>query len=152
MVTNLLPTLEILASSVVVGYIATLVDRFFGFTSFYSPFALVVGGACLFFGLFVRVWASAAFTRHQVRVLQLRAPEALVTDGPYAYSRHPLYVGIIALVVGVAILYGSWSMLAFSLVLWCFGDWWIRRHEEPGLMQKFGSTYDDYVHRVRRWF
>jgi|SRR3989344_1300597 len=148
---NLLPTIEILVSSIIVAYVGQTVDSWLTIHSIFSYWATLTGVVVLLFGIVVRIWATVAFSRNKVKVLQLSAPDTLVQDGPYAYSRNPLYVGIFCMVLGVALLLGSVTAVLFSVLLLFFANWWIQTREEPSLLKKFGDSYKNYLQVTRRW-
>ncbi len=80
-----------------------------------------------------------------------RPTETIVTDGPYRYSRNPLYIGLMSLYSGAAVMGDSlWvlGLLAPLLVVMHFG---VILREEAYLERKFGDVYRAYRARVRRW-
>ena len=77
-------------------------------------------------------------------------PKILVTRGPYAYSRHPMYLAELGLWAGWAILYGSILVLAGFVVL-CVVVSMLAPREERALEAKFGEAYRRYRARVPRW-
>ena len=79
------------------------------------------------------------------------APKVLVTLGPYRHLRNPMYLGVLLLVLGEALLVGSRSILLYSGVLSFFFHPFILLVEEPVLRRQFGTSYDDYCTAVRRW-
>jgi protein-S-isoprenylcysteine O-methyltransferase Ste14 len=96
-------------------------------------------------------WSLWLFGRHETGLLPGQATRAMIEEGPYRLSRNPLYVGMLALYLGLALLVPTfWGVVLFPaavvLVLWG-----AIRPEERFLHQRFGATYDDYTRRVRRW-
>ena len=80
-----------------------------------------------------------------------RPSTALVQDGPYAYSRNPLYLGATAQYVGLALAFGTWlALVMLPIALWLVQKLNIEP-EERYLLNKFGQTYQNYSARVRRW-
>jgi protein-S-isoprenylcysteine O-methyltransferase Ste14 len=77
-------------------------------------------------------------------------PKILLTRGPYGLSRHPMYVGELALWLGWAILYGSPAVLA-AFVAFCIGVGRLAPREERDLESTFGDEYRDYANVVSRW-
>jgi protein-S-isoprenylcysteine O-methyltransferase Ste14 len=78
-------------------------------------------------------------------------PTTLVTDGPYRFSRNPLYLSLALLLLGAAIYFGSLtSFLVIPVFVWAVNRSFIRP-EEARLATVFGDSYRDYCHRVRRW-
>jgi protein-S-isoprenylcysteine O-methyltransferase Ste14 len=96
-------------------------------------------------------WALWSFGRHQTGLLPGQATTSMIEDGPYRWSRNPLYVGLLGLSVGVALLTASvWALIllpaAVALLLWG-----AILPEERFLRARFGAPYDAYARRVRRW-
>jgi protein-S-isoprenylcysteine O-methyltransferase Ste14 len=96
-------------------------------------------------------WSLWLFSRHETGLLPGQATHAMIEDGPYRLSRNPLYVGLLTLYVGLALLAPTfWALVLFPaavlLVLWG-----AIRPEERFLHERFGAPYDDYTRRVRRW-
>jgi protein-S-isoprenylcysteine O-methyltransferase Ste14 len=81
----------------------------------------------------------------------MQAPAALVTDGPFARSRNPMYVAMALALVGVAVALGSVWALAGPLAFWLVLDRSIVPWEEERLTATFGEAYAAYRARVRRW-
>jgi protein-S-isoprenylcysteine O-methyltransferase Ste14 len=78
------------------------------------------------------------------------SPAILMTGGPYAISRHPMYIGELALWLGWAILYGSIPVLiGFAVLAAVVGL--LAPREERALEAKFGEVYRGYKARVPRW-
>ena len=77
--------------------------------------------------------------------------DALIDTGPFAVVRNPLYVGLIALDVAVALLAQSFWALVFAPIGVVALSWGAIRPEERYLSGKFGSEYQAYRARVRRW-
>jgi len=80
-----------------------------------------------------------------------RPATALVTGGPFRFSRNPLYLSLITLYVGITLLFDAlWPLILLVPVL-AFVHWGIVKREEHYLELKFGDAYRDYKTRVRRW-
>jgi len=96
-------------------------------------------------------WSLWLFARDQTGLLPGQATNALIEDGPYARSRNPLYVGLLALYLAIALLAPTvWGLLLFPVAVLLI-DWGAIRPEERFLHERFGAPYDDYTRRVRRW-
>ncbi len=76
----------------------------------------------------------------------------LVTNGPYAYTRNPLYLGGFFLTLGLSLLTGSLWIAAGCLAYWALIYNPIIREEERFLTQTFGQAYTDYCRTVPRWW
>jgi protein-S-isoprenylcysteine O-methyltransferase Ste14 len=96
-------------------------------------------------------WSLWLFRRHETGLLPGQATQAMIEEGPYRHSRNPLYVGLLALYLALALLAPTfWGLVLFPaavlLVLWG-----AIHPEERFLHERFGAPYDDYARRVRRW-
>ena len=105
----------------------------------------------------VLVWvllAGAAFGRFlraRTTILPFRPTAALVTGGPYRFTRNPMYVSLAALYAGGALLLNAlWPLLILPFVL-VLVDRMVIRKEERYLAHAFGMEYASYRSRVRRW-
>jgi protein-S-isoprenylcysteine O-methyltransferase Ste14 len=78
-------------------------------------------------------------------------PQRFVERGSYRFVRSPMYLGVLLLVVGQALLLGREILFAWAAVGWLIFELSLVTWEEPGLRRRFGASYDDYRRRVRRW-
>jgi len=78
------------------------------------------------------------------------SPKVFLTRGPYAFSRHPMYLAEMGLWLGWTILFGSVSVLLGCLVM-CVGASIVAQREELALDLKFGAAYREYKAVVPRW-
>lgn len=95
------------------------------------------------------VWDFASFGRGTPAPID--APKRLVTRGLYRYSRNPMYVGVLTVILGWSAYFQSTAVLLYAVAVFgCFSIF-IRFYEEPRLHREFGSGYEGYVSRVGRW-
>jgi protein-S-isoprenylcysteine O-methyltransferase Ste14 len=102
-------------------------------------------------GLTLVVAAATQFRRAGTPIHAFEQPTTLVTHGLYRYSRNPIYLGMIVLLTGVAVLLGSLSPFA---AIPLFAVTIARRFivsEESRLSAAFGDAYRQYLARTRRW-
>jgi protein-S-isoprenylcysteine O-methyltransferase Ste14 len=96
-----------------------------------------------------------AFARFAIQGLGTPAPVApprnLVITGLYRYVRNPMYVSVIAIIVGQALLLGDWRLIAYAALFWFVTHLFVVFHEEPTLSRNFGEPYADYCAKVPRW-
>jgi protein-S-isoprenylcysteine O-methyltransferase Ste14 len=96
-------------------------------------------------------WALVMIGRHRTALLPGAETTTVIDRGPFAWSRNPLYVGLLAGSAGVALAAASaWALAALPLE-WALLRWGAVLPEERYLTDKFGATYTDYADRVRRW-
>ena len=78
-------------------------------------------------------------------------PERFVERGSYRFVRSPMYLGVLMLIVGQALLLGREILFAWAAAAWLIFELSLVVWEEPGLRRRFGASYEDYTRRVRRW-
>lgn len=78
-------------------------------------------------------------------------PRRLVASGVYRYTRNPMYLAYLAIIIGEALLFGSAALLIYGAALWAIGHWYVVRREEPLLEERFGDAYRGYCRRTPRW-
>ena len=109
------------------------------------------GAAALATGCALNVWALIERRRRTSGEFQLEQPESLVTTGPYAFSRHPMYTGWWLIHLGVGMLRGSaWvvATLPLAVLVEHFGGSVV---EERELQRRFGAEYTRYAEGVSRY-
>ena len=115
------------------------------------PVLVPTGWLLIVLGLGIMLWAMLTFRLAHTSVLPFRPATAIVTRGPYRFSRNPMYVGLSLLYVGLAFLTGmAWPLVVLPVVLVALTALVIRR-EERYLEDAFGAEYAAYSARVRRW-
>ncbi len=94
----------------------------------------------------------AALSVHEVSAIEVEAPTELITTGPYAISRNPMYVAWSLIYIGTIFFVDTkWLMLLFSFVL-AYTHYRVILREEGGLEELFGNEYREYCKQVRRYF
>jgi protein-S-isoprenylcysteine O-methyltransferase Ste14 len=96
-----------------------------------------------------------SFARFALQGLGTPAPIAptqnLVVTGLYRYVRNPIYVSVVAIILGQAILFGHWPLVLYGALLWVGFHVFVLVYEEPVLAETFGSQYAEYQANVPRW-
>jgi protein-S-isoprenylcysteine O-methyltransferase Ste14 len=77
--------------------------------------------------------------------------ETLVVSGQHRYVRNPMYLAVLSIVAGQALLFGSPAALAYAAVLFVTFDAFVVGYEEPTLAKRHGGSYDRYRSTVDRW-
>jgi len=118
-----------------------------------GPLAVMIpiGVVLIVAGLVLMNWATAAQRRAGTTEIAWRSSSALVTDGPFRFSRHPAYVGFLLWYLGASLFVNSvWplGLLPFAVVA---HHLLIVRPEEVLLRAQFGQSWDAYAARVRPW-
>jgi protein-S-isoprenylcysteine O-methyltransferase Ste14 len=111
----------------------------------------IIAAAMVGLGLMLMVWSSSTLSRARTTVLPHRASTALVTSGPFAISRNPIYVGNTLILAGFGGIANSvWYYLAAGVAL-VLVDRLAVRPEEAHLAARFPEEWAAYTARVRRW-
>jgi protein-S-isoprenylcysteine O-methyltransferase Ste14 len=77
--------------------------------------------------------------------------ETLVISGLYRYVRNPMYVAVVSVIVGQAVLFGSVALLGYAAIVWLCFHLFVLAYEEPTLSRRYGQAYDRYRATVPRW-
>jgi protein-S-isoprenylcysteine O-methyltransferase Ste14 len=78
-------------------------------------------------------------------------PERLVVTGFYRHVRNPMYVAVVAAILGQALVFGSVALLEYGAVVWLMFHLFVLAYEEPTLGRSFGADYDVFRAAVPRW-
>jgi len=96
-----------------------------------------------------------SFARFALQGLGTPAPIAptqnLVVTGLYRYVRNPIYVALVAVILGQAALFGDWRLMTYGGLMWLAFHAFVLAFEEPVLVEKFGAQYEDFRANVPRW-
>ena len=75
-------------------------------------------------------------------------PQKLVVTGLYRYVRNPMYVSVLAIVLGQALLFGDWRLMVYAALFWLACHAYVILYEERTLQRKFGAEYDAFRAKV----
>ena len=143
------PPPAIFAVAIIVG---AIVNRLYGFGSGGGGPWSFGGGAVIVLGVAISFWAIQQYRRANTSPDPKHRVQALVTGGPYRYSRNPLYIAAALMHVGFGIAVNM-PGIVFAVIpaLFILRKGVILR-EEDYLEELFGEEYLRYKARVRRWF
>ncbi len=126
--------------------------------NFFGPvygFALypwnLLGLVPLGIGIALNLIADAAFKKAQTTVKPFEISTALITTSVFGISRNPMYLGMVLILIGIAILMGSLSPLIVIVFFTALIELVFVRTEEKMLEQHFGLTWTEYQSKVRKW-
>ncbi len=112
----------------------------------------VVGGPLILAGSLLYASCAYAFARFgQGTPAPIDPPRHLVSRGLYARSRNPMYLGVVSVVLGEAVLFGSSRLLAYAGAVFTGFHLFVLLYEEPAHRRRFGAEFDEYCRRVPRW-
>ena len=110
-----------------------------------------IGGVLIALASAFAFSAIARFLRAGTNVPTRRPATVLVTNGPYRFTRNPIYTGMILLLLGIGVMVDSAWILAMAVPLALVLRFGVIAREERYLEAKFGDPYRAYCARVRRW-
>jgi protein-S-isoprenylcysteine O-methyltransferase Ste14 len=114
------------------------------------PWSLL-GIAPVLSGIALNLWADRQFKHARTTVKPFEESRCLITTGPFRISRHPMYLGMTALLAGLAVLLGTLtSMIVIPLFVLLMAVRFIPV-EERMMEETFGDAYRSYRKRVRSW-
>ncbi len=136
-----------------------------GMVAGYIPLAILRGGSQVETGIFsylafpfwligsiILLWCFWDFTfKGRGTPAPIDPPKELVATGFYRYIRNPMYVGVLAIIMGHFLWFGYWNLLIYAIVVFIGFNTFVAYYEEPTLKRKFGASYEDYLNRVPRW-
>jgi protein-S-isoprenylcysteine O-methyltransferase Ste14 len=126
--------------------LAVKVDRLIGITDIFSRSLSLILTSLFFLAAFVLIgWSVLSFLKAKGTPVPLNPPPQLVTTGPYAYVRNPMLSGVFALLFGLGVLLGSFSLLVIFTPLFIIVNVWeLKAIEEPELIKRLGQDYIEY--------
>jgi protein-S-isoprenylcysteine O-methyltransferase Ste14 len=116
----------------------------------YVP-ARVAGSILALGGLVIANWGRRTMESAGTNVKPSEPTLAIVSEGPFRFSRNPLYLSLAAVYLGITLLFNALWPLVLFLPLMIVAHFGIVLREERYLEKKFGETYLAYKRRVRRW-
>ena len=111
----------------------------------------LLGPVVTFSGAVLSLVTISILLRARTGILPFKPTRALITDGPFRFSRNPIYLGLLIAYLGVT----AWARLLWPLATLPIGLWALWQTaihpEETYLAGRFGEAYAAYCRRVRRW-
>jgi protein-S-isoprenylcysteine O-methyltransferase Ste14 len=112
------------------------------------PLAVVL----VFVGVFLAAWGRSTFAAAGTEIMPASASnKILVTDGPFRFTRNPMYLGVSVLTLGIAFYAGTLPFFAVPVLLFLLCNFVFIPFEEAKMQRQFHDQYTDYRRRVRRW-
>lgn len=102
-------------------------------------------------GVSLPVWGAMIFRRHQTNLTPYKDPGRLVTGGPFRFSRNPMYLGMLLVLIGAAVIYATVMSLFFAAIYFAVANWWYIPFEEHRMAAVFGDAFHAYRAETRRW-
>jgi len=143
---------SILVPGTVAGIIPWRLLQTSGEAALLLPSIWMVGFLPLLLGVGLYFWCAGAFTFiGKGTPAPIDAPKVLVTRGPYQLVRNPMYIAVLSVVIGEAILFRSFLLVGYALLVGLIVHMFVVFVEEPSLRRQFGASYETYLRSVPRW-
>jgi protein-S-isoprenylcysteine O-methyltransferase Ste14 len=110
-----------------------------------------IGGAIFAIAFALAIWAIVTIRKAGTQVETYKPTTTIVVDGPYRFTRNPIYLGMVLGQIGVAVAFDSLWILATLVLFYLVIRYGVIAREEAYLEHKFGDVYLGYKSRVRRW-
>lgn len=111
-----------------------------------------LGVALVVIGVVVAVWALFTFRREDTELNPMsETNKKLVTGGPFALTRNPMYLSLTVFSLGIAFWVGSLPMFVVPVLVFATANWVHIPFEEEKMRRQYGASFDAYTARVRRW-
>ena len=138
---------------VAIFLISVLLQKVFPVSAsfFNTQTAAILGYLFVAFGLIFALPALLKFLKSKNTLITVKPANSLQTDGIYAFTRNPMYLGLLFLYTGIAFFAGNWwTIILIPLVVIIITGYVIKR-EERYLHDAFGPDFTAYKIKVRRW-
>ncbi|TGS37482.1 MULTISPECIES: isoprenylcysteine carboxylmethyltransferase family protein [unclassified Mesorhizobium] len=142
----------IAAPGVVAGLIPWLLSERWSLPWSPLPGLVVAGGVLIVAAAAVLLHAFASFALEGLGTPAPVAPtERLVIGGIYRHVRNPMYVAVLSIIIGQALLFSSWSIATYAAIAAAEMVTFVKLYEEPTLAGRHGAEYKAYRHNVPGW-
>jgi protein-S-isoprenylcysteine O-methyltransferase Ste14 len=116
-----------------------------------GPLTMTAGVLCLVGSMALAFASIGQFRRSKTSIVPIRPAEAFVLSGPYHYTRNPMYVSLAVLTIACGLFLGTWWPIVMLVPALAIVQQFVILPEERYLRRRFGTEYEAYTHRVRRW-
>lgn len=119
--------------------------------TFAHPTLNIAGTFMFWAGIALMIWAILAFRAHNTSVIPHQMPRSIITTGPFARSRNPIYLGDLMVLGGVILSKGAWPCLILLPIFKAILERRFIAPEESRLKENFGADFGRYVEKTPRW-
>lgn len=109
------------------------------------------GSVVIVLGFLLMFWSANIFNSRKTTIHPIGTPNLLVTEGSYRFSRNPMYLGNLLILIGSAIILGTLTYFLGPIIFFLGINQIVIPYEEQKLRNIFKSDYMDYKKKVRRW-
>ena len=128
-----------------------LLDRRWPLPITSRPLTTIAGVFFLLGWMALAFLSIGRFRRSQTSIVPIRPAGALVLSGPYRYTRNPMYVSLALLTIACGLFFATWWPMVLLVPTLALVQQFVILPEERYLRRRFGTEYENYTRRVRRW-
>ena len=134
------------------GIVAFILPIFIGISTGLPVRNAALSAVALCLGIFLLLWCVREFyVAGRGTLAPWDPPQHLVTTGPYRLSRNPMYIGVVIILLGWCLLWGSLTLVIYTVLFLCGFQLRVLLFEEPWAARQFGVEWQAYRARVPRW-
>ncbi|MDP3765366.1 MAG: isoprenylcysteine carboxylmethyltransferase family protein [Nanoarchaeota archaeon] len=111
----------------------------------------IIGIFVFFLGILLLFWSFYLFKKNKTPIIPGQKPTFVVAEGPYRFTRNPMYLGVATALLGVAVYFGNLVSFLSPVIFFLIMNYYFVPFEENLLESIFGNKYLDYKKKVRRW-
>jgi protein-S-isoprenylcysteine O-methyltransferase Ste14 len=141
-----------LAPGVVAGLVPWLISRWRSHDWGSAAWVVPVAWIAIAFGVAFLLHAFALFALHRGTPAPVAPTETLVVTGVYRFVRNPMYLAVLTIILGQALLFGSWGLVVYAAIVLTAVVTFVKGYEEPTLTESYGEQYLEYRHNVPGWW
>lgn len=131
--------------------LSLITQVFFPWNFLNGVWPYIVGLPLVAIGFFFAIWGKKTMEQAGTNVNPYHPTEAIVTKGPFRFTRNPLYIALTLIYIGVSVIFNALWPLAVLPAILVVIHYGVIKQEEAYLERKFGADYADYKSKVRRW-
>ena len=131
--------------------IMTVLNYFAPIRNILHPPVTYSGAIFIVIGFIITIWSAVLFYKAGTAIKPFDESTHLVTKGMYQVTRNPMYLGMVVILLGIALLFGTFTpFFLIPIFIWLIHTIFIS-NEETMMARIFGDEYREYKKRVRRW-
>ncbi len=143
----------VLAPGAVAGFIPWLISgwRLYGWGGA-AWIAVPAAWLAITLGVAFLLHAFVLFALHRGTPAPAAPTETLVVEGAYRFVRNPMYLAVLTVILGQALLFGSWGLVLYAVTVLAAVAAFVKGYEEPTLTAAYGEQYLNYRRNVPGWW
>ena len=142
-----------LAPGVVAGMVPWLISGWRWHSWGGAAWVLVsIGWIAIATGVAFLLHAFALFALHRGTPAPVAPTQTLVVTGAYRFVRNPMYLAVLTIILGQALLFGSWPLVLYAAITLATIVAFVKGYEEPTLTSTYGEQYLNYRRNVPGWW